>query len=100
MRASTDLAAAEKKTPIPESANYDGIIRLREGQTSLAIASFKQALDLAGAKAEPALLRAIYLNLVDASVQARSLSEAERYLKSAWARQGSERPGAERAALP
>jgi tetratricopeptide (TPR) repeat protein len=83
LKAATELAVSDKK-PHPELPHLEGIIRLREGQTSLAVASFRQSLDLAGANAAPEVLRPLYLNLVEASLAAGRLEDAEAYLQSAW----------------
>ena len=55
----------------------------------LAISSFKRALDLGGA-ADSDFLRAVYLNLFEASVRAGRLDDADTYLKTAWTHANTE----------
>jgi tetratricopeptide (TPR) repeat protein len=90
LRTATELRSTKPATA--ELANLEGIIRLREGQYSMAVASFTRALELAGPKADPRLPRSIYLNLVEVSLKDGKLADAEAYLKSAWSHAGTAKP--------
>jgi tetratricopeptide (TPR) repeat protein len=82
LKVATEVTQASQK-PDARLSNAEGIIHLREGQSALAIASFSRALQIAGGNADAAILRPLYLNLLEASLRAGNLDAAERYLKSA-----------------
>jgi tetratricopeptide (TPR) repeat protein len=84
LKAASEFGPEDMKNAGSGLSNAQGIIHLREGQTALAVASFEQALNIAGKSAKHAELRSIYLNLLEASLQLGRFEQAETYLNSAW----------------
>jgi len=82
IKAASEVAPEARQKTRSLLLNAQGIVYLREGQVALAVASFKQALEIADGS-DHAALRSTYLNLVEASLRSGRRDEAETYLESA-----------------